>query len=186
MTDPMIPVFDGHNDMLLRFAMKGADQAVDLFASRGDTGHIDLPRARAGGFAGGLFAVFPPPRAMPDMTGSMRGTSYELPLPPMLALDHAQASTLIMSAILFRLERAFHDDFAVCRSTADIRAAMAGGKIAAVLHIEGAEAIDADFMMLDVLHAAGLRSLGLVWSRSNIFAHGVPFRYPSSPTSARG
>ena len=47
------------------------------------------------------------------------------------------------------------------------------------MHIEGAEAIDPDLAMLDVLHAAGLRSLGLVWSRSNAFAHGVPFRFPS-------
>ena len=28
---------------------------------------------------------------------------------------------------------------------------------------------------------AGLRSIGPVWSRSNIFGHGVPFRYPVEP-----
>ena len=31
--------------------------------------------------------------------------------------------------------------------------------------------------MLDVLHAAGLRSLGIVWSRPNAFGYGVPFRF---------
>ncbi len=40
--------------------------------------------------------------------------------------------------------------------------------------------------MLDVLYAAGLRSLGPVWSRSNIFGHGVPFRFPSSPDTGDG
>jgi membrane dipeptidase len=40
--------------------------------------------------------------------------------------------------------------------------------------------------MLDVLYAAGLRSLGPVWSRSNVFGHGVPFRFPSSPDTGDG
>ena len=186
MTDPLLPIFDGHNDMLLRFAMRGPQKASELFAGHVTGGHIDLPRARAGGFAGGLFAVFSPPLAMPNMTSSMRDPAYDLPLPPLLALETARTSTLGMIAILLRLERDFPDDLAICRSTAEIRAAMAAGKIAAVLHIEGAEAIDADFMTLDVLHAAGLRSLGLVWSRPNIFAHGVPFRFPSSPDTGEG
>ena len=63
---------------------------------------------------------------------------------------------------------------------------MADGRIAAVLHIEGAEAIDPDFAALDVLQAAGLRSLGLVWSRPNIFAPGVPFRFPGGPDTGEG
>jgi len=58
--------------------------------------------------------------------------------------------------------------------------------LAAVLHIEGAEAIDPEFETLDVLHQAGLRSLGPVWSRSNAFGHGVPFRLPSSPDTGPG
>jgi membrane dipeptidase len=58
--------------------------------------------------------------------------------------------------------------------------------LAPVLHIEGAEAIDANFEFLDVLYAAGLRSLGPVWSRSNAFGHGVPFRCPSSPDTGPG
>jgi membrane dipeptidase len=37
-----------------------------------------------------------------------------------------------------------------------------------------------------VLHAAGLRSLGPVWSRPNLFGHGVPFRCPSSPDTGPG
>ncbi len=60
------------------------------------------------------------------------------------------------------------------------------GALAAVLHIEGAEAIDPEFETLDVLHQAGLRSLGPVWSRPNAFGHGVPFRCPSSPDTGPG
>jgi len=58
--------------------------------------------------------------------------------------------------------------------------------LAPVLHIEGAEAIDPSFELLDVLYAAGLRSLGPVWSRSNAFGHGVPFLCPSSPDTGPG
>jgi membrane dipeptidase len=58
--------------------------------------------------------------------------------------------------------------------------------LAAVLHLEGAEAIDPDFELLDVLYAAGLRSLGPVWSRPNAFGHGVPFLCPSSPDTGPG
>ena len=51
--------------------------------------------------------------------------------------------------------------------------------IAAIFHIEGAEAIDEDLDTLDVLYRAGLRSIGPVWSRPTIFGEGVPFVYPS-------
>ena len=40
--------------------------------------------------------------------------------------------------------------------------------------LEGAECIDTDFNALQVLYAAGLRSLGLVWSRHNAFGHSAP------------
>ena len=186
MTDAPIPVFDGHNDTLLRLATRAAAAPLDSFAGRAPAGHIDLPRARAGGFVGGLFAAFPPPFKMPNMEGSMRDGAYDMPLPELLALEAAQASTFGMFAILLRLARAFPDDLAVCRSAAEVRAAVAAGRIAAVMHIEGAEAIDPGFATLDVLHAAGLRSLGFVCGRPNRFAHGVPFRFPSSPDTGDG
>ena len=50
---PAVPVFDGHNDALT------AAPAEELVAGRAG-GHLDLPRARAGGLAGGIFAVFTP------------------------------------------------------------------------------------------------------------------------------
>ena len=63
---------------------------------------------------------------------------------------------------------------------------MAEGKFAAVLHMEGCEAISAGLDELEVFYAAGLRSLGPVWSRNNIFGHGVPFAYPKSPDTGPG
>lgn len=182
----LVPVFDGHNDTLLKlYLSEDADKEKLFIEGAPADWHIDLPRARKGGFAGGMFAMFPPPlerRKKADGPGPM--PSNDEPLPPQLPMDNARASTLAMASILLRLERA--GALAVCRGGADIRAAMRDKKIAAVFHIEGAEAIDTDLAALDVLHAAGLRSLGIVWSRPNAFGHGVPFRFPSSPDTGDG
>jgi microsomal dipeptidase-like Zn-dependent dipeptidase len=48
---PAIPFFDGHNDTLTR------EDAADFVTGRSG-GHLDLARARAGGLAGGIFALF--------------------------------------------------------------------------------------------------------------------------------
>ncbi|NDW03706.1 dipeptidase [Jiella pacifica] len=179
-------VFDGHNDALLRLYMDGSQQAIDAFLAGTGPGHIDLVKAKAGNFRGGMFAIFPPsPKGAIDFDRMSPG-GYDCLLPEPLEIVFAQAATIGMAAILFRLERGSNGRLRVCRSVADIRAAWAEDAMAAVLHIEGAEAIDADLAMLDVLHAAGLRSIGMVWSRDNIFAHGVPMRFPSSPDIGDG
>ena len=84
-----------------------------------------------------------------------------------------------MASLLMRIERASDGQVEICRSAGQIRRCIESGVLATILHIEGAEALDPDLHMLDVLYEAGLRSIGPVWSRSNIFGHGVP--YPSSP-----
>jgi membrane dipeptidase len=183
---PLVPVFDGHNDTLLKLYLSPEADKEKLFVEGAPADwHIDLPRAKKGGFAGGMFAIFPPPlekREKVDGPGPMPGNNE--PLPPELPMNDARVSTLAMASILFRLERA--GALTVCRSAADIRAAIVRGSLAAVFHIEGVEAIDPDLAMLDVLYAAGLRSLGIVWSRPNAFGNGVPFRFPSSPDTGDG
>ncbi|MGC4077458.1 MAG: dipeptidase [Rubrivivax sp.] len=180
------PVFDGHNDALLRLFKDTSPDPVARFLEGGGPGHIDLPKAKAGGLAGGLFAVFcPSPDEKVDMSAH-KGAMSDMPLPPELPMDLARRMTIKQIGLLLRLEAASGGAFAVCRSAGDIRAAMKRGAIAAVLHIEGAEAIDEELFFLDVLYAAGLRSIGPVWSRTNIFGHGVPFRFPHSPDIGPG
>ncbi|MGB3831228.1 MAG: dipeptidase [Mesorhizobium sp.] len=180
----LVPVFDGHNDTLLQFYRSPEPDKEKLFMEGAPASwHIDLPRARKGGFAGGMFAIFSP---SPEKGGGSvpSAPSSEEKLPPELPMEEARVSMLGMASILFRLERA--GALKICHSAADIRAAMESGMIAAVFHIEGVEAIDPGLDMLDVLHAAGLRSLGPVWSRANAFGTGVPFRFPSSPDVGPG
>jgi membrane dipeptidase len=180
-----IPYFDGHNDVLLRlFAQKEGDPVSDFLSGNGARGHIDLPRARAGNFVGGMFATFAPSPARTDFTSPTAGLDPELP--PMLPAAEAAASILGEAAVLFRLIDAADGALALCRSVAEIRAAIAARRLAMVFHMEGADAIDENLDLLEVLYAAGLRSLGLVWSRPNIFATGVPFRFPGSPNQGPG
>jgi membrane dipeptidase len=84
------------------------------------------------------------------------------------------------------MERAGH--VRIARSISDLDAVRAddNGPPATVLHIEGAEAIDPGLEALEHWYAAGLRSLGPVWSRSNAFGHGVPFIFPGSPDTGPG
>lgn len=175
----MLPVFDGHNDALT------CEDHQDLANGR-DGGHLDLPRMREGGMRAGIFAVFTP--SAEERPGRRRfgGAAYQQPLAK--PVDHAAASAHATAAAgrLLRLER--EGRVRVARTIADIDAARddPSSPPAAVLHLEGAEAIDPALEALELWRAAGLRSLGPVWSRANAFAHGVPFAFPSSPDIGPG
>lgn len=176
-------IFDGHNDLLLQ--IHSGNVTADELGFLGSGGHhIDLIKAQKGGFAGGLFAIFVPDEADTCFMEEMMAESYDLPLPPALDWPRSAQVALAQAAILKRLER--QGPLKICRTAADIRTSMQSGIMAAVMHMEGAEAIDPDFHTLEVLHSAGLRSLGLVWSRPTIYGHGVPFRFPSSPDTGPG
>ena len=185
MTSPArIPIFDGHNDALLRLHRRAGTDAAAAFLQGEDKGHLDLPKAQRGGFAGGLFAIFvPSPKRKSAAEDKPPGG--EAPRPAVDATE-AQRVVFAMASLLYRIERQSQGRVRVCRTVEDIEGCLADDVLAAVLHIEGAEAIDANFEVLDVLYAAGLRSLGPVWSRPNAFGHGVPFRCPSSPDTGPG
>ncbi|MGJ7043403.1 membrane dipeptidase [Shinella sp. BE166] len=182
-----VPIFDGHNDVLFKLHYAQDADKVALFKKGAPPDwHIDLPRAKQGGFAGGMFAVFAPSPESTDPCATHAASDFSIdePMPPALAMDEARATTVSMASILFDLDRA--GAVSLCRTAQDIRTAMERGIIAAVFHMEGAEAIDRDLTMLDMLYGVGLRSIGPVWSRPNIFGHGVPFRFPSSPDTGPG
>jgi len=182
-----ISIFDGHNDVLLRLYKSPSRDVVSDFLLGEERGHIDLKKARAGSFVGGLFALYSPSTSE---TGSfmrqMTGGQYALPLPPPLSPEDARKSVIGELAILMRIERASKGAVTVCKTAAAARSAIEHASLAVVLHLEGAEAIDADLNFLEFLYAAGLRSLGPVWSRTNIFGHGVPFQFPAGPDLGEG
>jgi len=91
-----------------------------------------------------------------------------------------------LTATLFRLEAESNGEVEIVRDVSQLRRCLDSGTVAAILHLEGAEPIDPELNALEVLFRAGLRSLGLVWSRPNAFGEGVPFRFPSSPDTGPG
>ncbi|MDG3040233.1 dipeptidase [Roseicyclus marinus] len=181
-----IPFFDGHNDLLLRLSRRPEARHALWLEDSGE-GHLDLARMRAAGFAGGFFAIFvPTPAPGAPQAFAMPDPPYDKPLPPLMDHVAAQPPALAMAGLLHWMERSAPEDFRLCRSASDLRATMAAGKIAALMHLEGAEAIGPDLDALYLWHEMGLRSLGPVWSRPTIFGHGVPMAWPGSPDTGPG
>jgi membrane dipeptidase len=153
-------IIDGHNDLVLH-------------RWRGEpTTHLDLDEARAAGFAGGFFALYVPSSRAPDPAE----TPYAVPFADAITYEEAAAITeeLFMELCALPVRRAL--------APGDFQA----GEITAIVHMEGAEAIAPDLANLETWYDRGLRSIGIVWSRPNAFAEGVPFRFPASPDTGSG
>ncbi len=144
-----------------------------LHAWRGEPSlHLDLDDARAVGFSGGFFALYVPSAHPPHPTT----IPYAMPLPDPVAYEDAAAVAEELLATLRSLPvriATSPDDFVE-------------GGLAAIVHMEGAEPIRSDLSNLEDWYGRGLRSIGLVWSRPNAFAEGVPFAFPGSPDTGPG
>jgi len=153
-------IIDGHNDLVLH-------------RWRGEpTLHLDLDAAREAGFSGGFFALYVPSPKVPDP----EEIPYSVPLPDPLSQKEAARVAEELFAALCELP--------VVRATSvgDFRE----GQVTAIVHMEGADPLAPDLSDLERWYERGLRSVGLVWSRPNAFAEGVPFRFPSSPDTGAG
>lgn len=147
MVEKPVQIIDGHTDFLLSLAKTGRS-----FFEESQTGHVDLPRARKGGIGAMLCAVYVPNSDIPEraLIQTLRGT------------DH-----------LKRLVAESHGEMELVRNYAQLVSCLERGVFGAILHYEGAEAIDPEFAVLRLAYELGLRSLGFTWSRTNIFAEGV-------------
>ena len=182
-------IFDGHNDTVLSLERSGRS-----FFERSSEGHIDLPRARAGGLGGGFFAVYlrDPVAAERMLEG---GTSAEQALrlyadertwPEPMSLEYAQSQTLNELGRLLRVAEGSEGRVHIVRTAAELQRDLDSDVFAMLLHFEGAEPLDPEGYALDVFYAAGVRSVGLTHSRRNRYCQGVPFKFPSSPDLGPG
>jgi membrane dipeptidase len=153
-------IIDGHNDLVLR-------------RWRGEpTLHLDLDAACAAGFAGGFFALYVPSPKFPDPTE----TPYAVPLAdPIPHEEAARIADELFAALC---------DLPVARATSPLD--FQEGRVTAIAHLEGAEPIAHDLSNLEDWYERGLRSIGLTWSRPNLFAEGVPFQFPSASDTGGG
>jgi membrane dipeptidase len=153
-------ILDGHNDLALR-VWQGEQPR-----------HLDLASARDVGFAGGFFALFVPGEDL----GDAPEPPYAAPLSP--AIPQPEAAR-VAAELLATLESL---DVAIAKKADDF----VPGRVTAIAHLEGADPLAPDLSDLEAWFERGVRSIGLVWSRPNAFAEGVPFRFPGSPDTGPG
>jgi membrane dipeptidase len=173
-----IPFFDGHNDTILELFLEKRN-----FFQRSDVGHLDLERALEGGMRGGFFAFCIPAERIEEREASygFKGSDekWETEYAKSLNFEYADKFTKDLLELFFRLE-ALSSKIKIIKSKENLDECFSKDILGMVLHFEGAEAIDKKLMNLEEYYEKGLRSLGIVWSRANVFGFGVPFRFPSS------
>ncbi len=134
-------VIDGHNDLpiALREAY-GVDLAgIDLRAGLPDL-QTDFPRLRQGGVGGQFWSVFVPA----SFTG-----------------EQAVTATLEQIDLVHRLVRRFPQDLALCTTADQVEAAVASGRVASLIGMEGGHSINDSMGALRMMHALGARYMTL-------------------------
>jgi membrane dipeptidase len=139
-------VIDAHSD-----ALGAAINGERRLGERSDAGQFDFPRALEGGVTAEFLAIFFDPGS--PGTGVRQMLQY---------VD-----------TFYRETDAFSEMATRATVADDIRRAKIDGKVAAVLTMEGAEALEGDLSALRICHRLGLRVLGITWNRRNQAADGM-------------
>lgn len=140
-------VVDGHCDTVSLLEKKEYN-----FSQENDIGHVDLPRLQAGGVNVQVFALYQEPHFKP--VGAMKRTLVLLNKFTKEVGKNIEHITLV-------------------KSYQDIEEALQQGKVAALLSIEGGDALEGEAEVLDIFYALGVRALGLTWNNRNCLADGV-------------
>lgn len=156
-------VIDGHEDFLSQMRSPRSDAPEEAaappitrdFLTESAEGHVDLPRARRGGIGAAFASIF-----LNDEQARTDAVGFA-----MREIDD-----------LLRIADRSDGQVQIIRTVPVLESCLHGDGFGAIIHFEGADPIGADLKELRVFYEAGLRSLGIVWSRSTIFGHGVPLR----------
>ncbi len=149
-------IIDGHCDTLIA-AREGQRPLGQRRKPRPGGGlataqHLDLPRLLEGGVTAQVFACYVRPQFLPS-EATKEG----------LRLVEAFYQTLDKNP----------DSMLLATTAAGVERAKAEGKVAGILSLEGAEALEGDLAMLRIFYRLGLRALGLTWNWRNQAADGL-------------
>lgn len=152
-------VVDTHSDTTSRIL----DEDFDM-GPRATTGHMDVPRIFEGGLDVQFYSIY--------VASSYFGEE-DLSSKDALGKSRANASArraLDMIDGYFRTIDRNQERMIPCVGTRDIAAAVAAGKHAALMGIEGGHAIEGDLGLLRQFHRLGVRYMTLTHSNHNEFA----------------
>ena len=149
-------VVDAHIDTLLDIVVPPA-RPVKLptprdFGERSTKGHVDLPRLLEGGIDLQVFAVY---------------------IQPEYKIERALHRTVQLIDWFYKELDAHRDKMMLFTKVNDVHEAEKQGKVAAMLSIEGGEAVEADLGILRMLHRLGVRAITLTWNERNQIADGA-------------
>ncbi|MCP3660213.1 MAG: membrane dipeptidase [Bacteroidetes bacterium] len=180
----IIPIIDGHNDTINNVYFKRRP-----FLKETKQGHVDFPRAKKGGLIGAFFAI----SVLPEDKGKRQfgyglkivDKGWEVLYPSPLKQHYAEQFTdEVFNSFLSYVKQS--KDISIVTNYKNLEECIEKDIFSIILHFEGAEIIKEDLSNLEYYYEKGLRSLGLVWSRANVFGCGVPFKYPSHPDIGTG
>lgn len=153
------PVWDGHNDVPEQLRLRYRNMIEDFdFRDTRDTAatdpetmamHTDLARLREG------------------MVGAQFWSVY---VSADLAEPQAVQATLEQIDVMDRLIARYPDDLALARSSSDVEAAIASGRIASLFGMEGGHSIGSSLAVLRRMYALGARYMTLTHSRNTPWA----------------
>ena len=133
-------IYDTASISTLHALAAAREAAVEDVRSRGLAGRTDLPRLRAGGVGGQFWSVY---------------------VPSDLPETAAVASTLEQIDLVHRMVAAYPDDLAIAYTSADVERAVAGGRIASLIGVEGGHCLGSSLGVLRSLARLGVRYVTL-------------------------
>lgn len=150
------------------------DRGFDM-GPRATTGHVDLPRAAAGGLDAVFYSIYVDGRFAGDearlFAGAPQTDIEDWPRPADVGTPNGSARrALAMIDGLFRTTARHQDRMTFCASVDELRDTVRAGRHAALMGIEGGHAIEGDLGLLRLFHRLGVRYMTLTHGIHNEFA----------------
>jgi membrane dipeptidase len=144
----MMPIIDGHNDLPLQLRGRFGYSVDGLDRHRPEL-HTDIPRLRAGGVGGQFWSVY---------------------VPSDLAEPEAVVATLEQVDAVHRMVAAYPSDLAIAYTADDVERAIAAGKIASLIGIEGGHSLATSLGVLRCFARLGARYVTLTHNHHTSWA----------------